>query len=481
MSKTFNVSNTPKNIADFDKDKIKDGRYTMHSIDINGTDGKVHFTGGPYYGPYGITGKTNENATDESNRTANINPNYHKDTNNHFGNNAKGLCLSCHQRTAGATVPSGEAGAGNFMELCSTQLVVSTGDDSGHNDSDSSPKCQKCHMERIQGVLLHKWADPEGRWTQADLAGHLTPEFDAADTTVTAGQNPVRDGWYNSHGFLGANKVGHKTSAKAKIQSGFDAEVTTATSADGTTLTVTTTITNKTAHVFPGAHPMRRVLTRMIVRDGNGTALDVVSATGNSTFGDIVNYVQPLDGKVLHASALNGGKVPVNDNGSKDISFPAKTPDLDGSAVSSQKFSGEVITINGTDTTILNQEVNSSGTFGTVSNAAVVDSTDVSNFTRVYGRETGKKYDGTFVVRPGFDSNMVAKDSRLSPNETETYTTTYDISGKSGVSTTYKVYYMQKGANGKFIVDPETGFLDQTASDAKKLLVTEVGSITVSE
>ena len=35
---------------------------------------------------------------------------------------------------------------------------------------------------------------------------------------------------------------------------------------------------------------------------------------------------------------------------------------------------------------------------------------------------------------------------------------------------------MQKGANGKFIVDPATGFLDQAASDAKKLLVTEVES-----
>ena len=42
-----------------------------------------------------------------------------------------------------------------------------------------------------------------------------------------------------------------------------------------------------------------------------------------------------------------------------------------------------------------------------------------------------------------------------------------------------KVYYMQKGANGKFITDA-TGFLDQAASDAKKLLVTEVYSDTVA-
>jgi hypothetical protein len=88
--------------------------------------------------------------------------------------------------------------------------------------------------------------------------------------------------------------------------------------------------------------------------------------------------------------------------------------------------------------------------------------------------------DDVFVVRPGFDSDMVASDTRLSPNETETYTLTYDISGKSGVSTTYKVYYMQKGANGQFI-EANNGFLDQTASDAAKHLVTEVFTKTVSE
>ena len=88
-----------------------------------------------------------------------------------------------------------------------------------------------------------------------------------------------------------------------------------------------------------------------------------------------------------------------------------------------------------------------------------------------------KKYNNVFVVRPGFDSNMVDKDNRLSPNETETYTLTYDIAGKTGVSATYKVYYMQKGANGKFIAGTD-GWLNQAVSDEKKLLVTEVGSYT---
>lgn len=466
----------------FDVNKAKDGRYTMHNTDLNGTDGKVHFTGGPFYGPYGVTGKTNENETDETDRKAHINPHYDKDNNNHFGESGKGLCLSCHQRSAGAAVPGGEEGAGQFMELCSTQIAVSTGDDTGSNDTSSSPKCQKCHMERIEGVLLHKWASPDARWTLADNP-ELTPEFNVDDTTVPAGQNPVRDGWLNSHAFLGASKTGHKTSATAKIQSGFAAAIST--SVTGDTLTVTTIFTNKTAHMFPGAHPMRRVLSRVIVTDNTGAMIDIASRTGSSTFANIENTVQPLQGKVLHDSALS--PVPVNENGSAGLSFPGKVADLSGAAVPSQQFDGTPVTIAGTDYTLANQTVSATGTTtGTVSNAAIVDSTDASNFTRVYGHETGKKYDldsntstpAVFVVRPGFDSNMVESDNRLSPNETETYTLTYDITGLSGVSATYKIYYMQKGANGKFIVDPATGFLDQAASDAKKLLVTEVGSYT---
>ncbi|HID25543.1 MAG TPA: hypothetical protein EYP23_03660, partial [Thermoplasmata archaeon] len=296
---------TPKD--NFDVGKAVDGRYTVHNTDLNGTDGKVHFTGGPFYGPFGVTGKTNENETDETDRKAHINPHYDKDNNNHFGESGKGLCLSCHQRSAGASVPPGEEGAGNFMELCSTQIAVTTGDDTGSNDTLSSPKCQKCHMERIEGVLLHKWARPDQRWTLADVPG-MVPEMDPDDTTVPAGDNPVRDGWLNSHAFLGASKTGHKTSAAAKIKSGFEGSITT--SVTGDTLTVTTTFTNKTAHMFPGAHPMRRVLSRVIVTDGTGAMIDVNSSTGTSTFADIENAVQPLQGKVLHSST--SAPVPVN-------------------------------------------------------------------------------------------------------------------------------------------------------------------------
>lgn len=489
--KYADYAHTPKggDAGTFDEDKAKDGRYTMHSIDLNGTagDGKVHFTGGPYYGPFGVSGKSNENSDDTTDRKALINPHFDKDSNNHFSESGKGLCLSCHQRSAGAAVPAGEAGAGNFMELCSTQIAVSTGDDTASNDTLSSPKCQKCHMERIEGDLLHQWARPDldfdAATFKAAVGYDLTPELDkdVSTSVLPNGEAPERDGWFNSHAFLGASKTGHKTSAAAKIKSGFEGNIST--NIAGDTLTVTTTFTNKTAHMFPGAHPMRRVLSRVIVTDDSGAILTVASSSGISTFTDIENNVQPLQGKVLHASTA--APVSVNENGSAALSFPGKVADLNG-AVGSQKFDGTSVTIPGTDYTLSNQTVSNGTTTGTVSNAAIVTSTDMSNFTRVYGHETGKKYDidsnattpKVFVVRPGFDSNMVASDNRLSPNETETYTLTYDISGKIGVSATYKIYYMQKGANGKFIVDPATGFLDQAASDAKKLLVTEVGSYT---
>ncbi|PHR56886.1 MAG: hypothetical protein COA44_07190 [Arcobacter sp.] len=473
--KPVDYASTNKDADDVTK-RISDGRYTMHSIDLNGTNGKVHFTGGPFYGPFGVTGKTNENASDESNRTANINPHYDKDNNNHFGESGKGLCLSCHQRSAGAkTAP------GMFMELCSTQMAVTTGSDTASNDSLSSPKCQKCHMERIEGTLLHRWADPQTLWTTAVNPG-LTAHFDPADPDGLGDENPVVGEWYNSHAFLGASKTGHKTSVTAKIKSGFSASLSQ--SVVGDTLTVDTTFMNKTAHMFPGAHPMRRALTRVIVKDQDGATIAVTTSTGNSSFSDIANTVTPLSGKVLDAS--QPATVTVADGGSAALTFSGKVADLDGSAISSQKFDGTAVTIPGTDNTITNQTVTSGLTEGTVSNAAIVDSSDTANFTRIYGHETGKKYDldndaltpDVFVVRPGFDSNTVASDTRLSPNETETYTLTYDITNATSVTIEYRVYYMQKGANGKFIVDPATGFLDQAASDAKKLLVTQVESLS---
>ncbi|CAA6817317.1 MAG: Unknown protein, partial [uncultured Sulfurovum sp.] len=187
----------------------------------------------------------------------------------------------------------------------------------------------------------------------------------------------------------------------------------------------------------------------------------------------------------LHTSAIQGGQVKVDYNPARVINFPGKDADLNGSAVKSQKFSGEEVLVIAPDATVLSQEVVDGKIRGKVTNAAIVDSSISTDFTRIYGHETGKKLDangelssaGTFVIRPGFDSNMVARDNRLTPNETETYTLTYDLTAKSGVLVTYKVYYMQKGANGKFI-ESSDGFLDQEKSDEKKFLVSEVFSKT---
>ena len=475
--KYSNYAATPKSAAEYDVGKTADGRYTMASKDLNGTDGKVHFTGGPFYGPFGVTGIRNENETDETNRSAQVHPDFDYTSNNHFGSNGKGLCLSCHQRSSGAADPA----TGDFMELCSTWNAVTTGDDDNLADSLSSPRCQKCHMEKIEGTVLHQWASPNKLFEDKSI---LTPHFYADDSEGYGDENPVKSGWLNSHAFLGASKTGgDPAAAVAKIKSGFGADLEA--SLDGDTLTVTTSITNKTAHMFPGAHPMRRVLTRVIVTDSQGNFIEGMSATGLSTFSDIQNGVVTLSGKQLHESAYK--TVEVNLNESDKLDFPGKVADLNGSAVDSQNFasaeSGVKVTIPGADTTVKSQTVNAGVTSGSVFNAAIVTAQSKTNFTRIYGHETGQNYDingtSTFVVRPGFDSNRVDVDTRLSPNETETYTLSYDVSGKTGLSVTYKVYYMQKGANGQFIT-AEDGFLDQTTSDNAKHMVTEVFSKTVT-
>lgn len=462
---------TPK--ENFDIDKTADGRFTMTSKDINGTDGKVHFTGGPFYGPYGVTGTTNENETDETNRLAQVNPHFDKDGNNHFGESGKGLCLSCHQRSAGPLAPN--TGNTRFMELCSTTMAVSSGETNTHEDTITSPKCQKCHMERIEGTVLHQWARPDKLFTLADNPA-LTSHFDPADPEGLGDENPIVGKWLNSHAFLGASKVGHDAaSAKAKIQSGFDATLDTAVTED--TLTVTTTFTNKTAHMLPGAHPMRRMLTRVIVTDDEDNKIDVESSRGASTFAAIENNVQPLQGKTLHSSAFS--PVEVQENGSREMTFPGKVPDFaeEGNTTVSQDFNETVVRITAT-TNLADQNVSASGTTtGNTPYATIINSPVKTDFTRIYGRQTTKNISSQFVVRPGFDSHIVNMDNRLSPNETETYTVNYTIDPNKTYTVTYKVYYMQKGANGQFPDTPE-GWLDETVNAAKKLLITEVYSDT---
>jgi hypothetical protein len=379
------------------------------------------------------------------------------------------------------------------MELCTTWNAVTTGDDDNHADTSSSPKCQKCHMERVEGTVLHKCAKPDELFTDKSV---LTPHF-YPDNADGVDSNPVADKWLNSHAFLGANKLTSDPVASIrKLKSGFDADITT--TVEGNTLTVTTKFANKTGHMLPGAHPMRRMLTRVIVTDGEGNRLVPTSTTGVSTFGDITNNLVTLSGKTLAASQPTTVTVQ-STQGKEDLNFVGKVPDLNGSSVGSQRFYSDSgvgpVTIalptgSGVAGTL---EVQDGVTKGKFFNAAIVDSNMTDKFTRIYGHQTGRMLDidnnastpAVYVVRPGTDSNMARGDARLSPNETETYTLTYDINGTTGVKARYDVYYMQKGANGQFIEDTNTssseyGFLNQTASDAAKHMVTKAFTKTVT-
>ena len=468
------------------------GRYSMARKDINGTGGKTHFTGGPFYGPYGVTGKANENANDDTNRTAQVNPDFHyNDGFNHFADQGKALCLSCHQRSAGAF----DGATGQFMELCTTWNAVATEGNNNHEDTPSSPKCQKCHMERIEGTVLHQWGKPDQLFTdKAALTPHFYPENDDG-----VDSNPVADKWLNSHGFLGANKLTADPVASInKLKSGFEATLEEV-SNDGSTLVIKTTLKNKTGHMLPGAHPMRRMLTRVIVTDSEGNRLTPTDMSGDSSFGDITNTIATLSGKKLAASQPTTVTLQ-STQGKEDLNFTGKVPDLNG-AVGSQRFYSDsgvglvtipLPTVQGKDLF-----VEGGVTKGKFFNAAIVDSNMTDKFTRIYGHQTGRFYNdnnGTlvlvgpgspmtqnsiYVVRPGTDSNAARGDARLSPNETETYTLTYNISGKSGVKARYDVYYMQKGANGQFL-EAADGFLDQTASDTAKNMVTKVFTKTVT-
>ena len=487
--KYADVANSPHHVDEYDAhtadfNKTADGRYTFRGIDKNGTDDKTHYTGGPFYGPFGVTGLDNSNENDETNRSAQVNPYYDKDDNNHFGDNGKALCLSCHQRSAGALVPSG-ADAGDFMELCTTWTAVSNGTDTNYNDDITSPKCQKCHMARVdEDFMLHQWAKPTTHFTQEFMAENnktaLTEHFDPNSTTTTGMDNPVMGKWMNDHAFVGGNKLG-ASNYKAKFQSGFDSILTAEPS--GNRIHVTTILRNKTAHMFPAAHPMRRVLTRVIVTDSNGIEQNVTTAHGKSMYGDIANNV--VTGKATDTISMYGDEVvDVWYNEDRVITYQGKADELDGQGdESSQDFNGTKVTISAPDGTVKNQFTDENGTIkGKVFNAAIIDLPEYdSRFTRIYGRETGKIYkDIGFVVRPGFDSNIVPdqRDNRLQPNEREEYAINYNSLPNGEYTVIFKVYYLQKGANGQF-PEGEDGFLkpvSEMTDTEKSHIITEMAS-----
>ena len=504
------VQNTANDdFVTWDQNKGHNGRYVMKSVktgceteDDEGNCTSGYYTGGPFYGPFGVTGTSNsrEDGSDLSNRSALVKQEFtdavaadHGDkfeSKHQFAAYGKALCLSCHQRSSLMLNPESNGDDGvqatgknpdQFLELCSTWTAMSDGVGNNFEDTETSPKCQRCHMEPLErvtdkdgnvkdAVVLHQWDKPGELFTledNEDLTEHFLPASDGG----TVG--PVAEGYLNNHAFMGANTADFGlTKIKTGFESGMEAVVV-----KDQKLKVETYLKNKTAHMFPGAHPMRRVLTRMIVTDAEGNRLPFKKAKGKSEFGDVTNQLAVLDGNTI----MEGFEtVDVKYDKGSDVVIQGMSRDLQNVHVSSQFMDETEVPWVSPDATVTGSSAveTAPGVWAIKGETTVKTITDIDgsadHFTRIYGRETGKRApDGTHVVRPGFDSN-IAIDNRLKPNEKEYYEVTYDTSGAAWPLTVeYKVYYMKKGANGKFPTGSD-GFLSSAAP--KKLAIFEVYS-----
>lgn len=470
--KYLDPGNTPKSAAAFDIGKAADGRYTMKSI-IPG-----QYTGGPYYGPWvTVTGLKNFRDDDTLDRTALVNPNFvsvggTSPRDHHFKSQSKALCLSCHQRSAGAQnpesngVPGVQASSDQFMELCSTWSVASTGPLGNYKAKPDSPQCTNCHMERIANkVALHKWNSPTELYTAED---GMRDRWDPADPDSIAAR-----GYMASHAYVGSDVL---NKLKSAVSTSLSAML------DGGAIKVTTSLLNKTGHEFPAAHPMRRALTRVVVTDATGKKIPFVDATGASSHEDIVNNIATLPGETVYPGRE---KVGVKYNSGRVINIMGMEADLSGGPVASQKFDKTVVDWDGSYGTPMNPAPvqKSNGLWsvvGQVYTNKIVASTDAGNFTRIYGHETGKKDSvGNYLVLPGFDSNIV-RDNRLLTNERETYQISFDATQVDAwpVTVDYRVYYMKKGAGGAFPVAAD-GFLDNAVNQSKKIGIKEISKTTV--
>lgn len=511
--KYANAGDTPKDTADFDIAKAADGRYTMKSIATghDAASGKDFYTGGPFYGPFGVTGLSNSRADDASDRASLVNQHFvdaveaadgDKFTSEHqFAGYGKALCLSCHQRSSLMLNPEsngvpgiqpGGDGGDQFLELCSTWTAMSDGVGNNFEDTATSPKCQRCHMEPLEEIkgedvmVLHQWDQPDVYFTSddTDLTHHFLPPIEPDNGT----EGPVAEGYLNNHAFMGANTADF---GLVKIKTGFESDLV-VDKANGRKLKLKTYLQNKTAHMFPGAHPMRRVLTRIVVTDANGDKVPFAKAKGKSKFKSVTNQVAFLKDHVIKEGFET---VDVKYNKHADVVIQGYTPDLTGQKhVSSQFMDQTSVDWVSPDGTVINSAPHctnvDAGTGDCIGNSWVIKGTttvkkvtdidgSADHFTRIYGRETGKRApDATHVVRPGFDSN-IASDNRLKPNEREQYTVTYKTKGAAyPLTVKYKVYYLKKGGSGKFPTGPD-GFFEssgaaQDPATKKKLAIFNV-------
>ena len=504
------VQNTAKtDFLTWDQNKGHDGRYVMKSVktgcETYDNDGKCtsgYYTGGPFYGPFGITGLSNSRDDDLSDRAELVKQAFQDavdaadgdkfQSRHQFAAYGKALCLSCHQRSSLMLNPESADGGiqvdpdtkvvtsdHQFLELCSTWTAMSDGVGNNFEDTETSPKCQRCHMEPLTtieydpAVVLHKWDDYPNLFTTDDT--ELTHHFLPPPPLGKGTEGPVAEGYLNNHAFMGANT---KDFGLTKIKTGFEAGLQA--KQRGQKIVVNTTLQNKTAHMFPGAHPMRRVLTRLIVTDANGDRLVYRHAKGASEFNDVTNQLAVLEGNTIMPGFET---VDVKYNKHADVVIQGYTPDFTGQKhVSSQYMDQTKVDWVSPDATVSNSAPQCTdihpdtgdciGSWVIKGTTTVKKISDIDaatdHFTRIYGRETGKRAaDSTHVVRPGFDSNIAA-DNRLKPNEMEKYTVLYDT--KDAVfplKAEFRVYYLKKGGNGKFPTDPDTGFLGSvTPKDA---------------
>jgi len=452
--------NTPKTTEEFDINKKSDGRHTIKSIV------KGQHTGGPYYGPFGITGISNNHPDDTVDRAALQKPSFVANPEvQHFEDQSKGLCLSCHQCAMGTK----NKDSGHFNTGCVIWQANSGFDDATNNTStESSPKCTKCHMERVANkTVLHKWNQPDVLFTAADgVSTHFDPD---------SGIGPVAEKYLNNHAFM-ATKISEY--GPVKLKSAISAKMKA--KRKGNKIEVKTKIFNKTGHFFPGTMPMRRALTRVVAMDSMGNKLPVKKAKGESEFEDVEHKIATLPGEKV----VKGKDVVKRKKPGQPVTFTGQTPDLDGGPVTSQQFStGTVPFVSSHPEQILNgRPVQQTDGFwryqGDATVRAIVDATTNDHFTRIYGYQLGAELaDGTFVLRPGMDANKSVVTS-LSPNEEEKYKITFDASNAVGdVTVTYKVYYMTKGGSGKFPTGPD-GFLSPNAPP--QLLISELYSKSVT-
>jgi hypothetical protein len=365
---------------------------------------------------------------------------------------------------------------------------MSDGVGNNFEDTETSPKCQRCHMEPLAGkTVLHQWDDPETLFSTNDtaLTHHFLPPEESGVGGDYGTEGPVAEGYLNNHAFMGANKADF---GLGKIKSGFESDMEVTIEKDQKVL-VETYLQNKTAHMFPGAHPMRRVLSRIVVTDANGIKLPFKKAKGVSEFYDVTNQLAVLTGNTIKPGFET---VDVKYDKGSDVVIQGMSKDLMDEQVSSQFMDQTEVDWVSPDATVSNGTAvctNTDDNGDCIGNSWAIKGittvktiTDIDgaadHFTRIYGRETGKRApDGTHVVRPGFDSNIAA-DNRLKPNERERYYITYDAKDVAlPLTVKYKVYYLKKGASGKFPTAAD-GFLNTSlpAEKLKKLAIYEVFS-----